>query len=350
MRLLCAAASLLAALLLTTMASGAQDDSTAISADNLQRLRPYDRIDFRDVDAALEIGWFAANDDATELLLLDQSGAVYSLSLSEGSRRGIKRRARSAQAYALIDGMIIRGEPVILHQLAGIYLINENILSSDIIPVALYQGISEDDLFVEVTDEHGQTQFLQYWLDRNTGELELQDAIPFPARGDDAPAMRLGRISFPVLIVSALADSSLYFHKFPDTFGASGAKTIQLVNGPAVIGAVNATAASHLAWTNPSRDQLNLLDLGTGENRVVAALDGAYPQYLLLSNDASAILAVNLDFQPVLVAWNTASGQRHDLGPYRQCGRIPDKVELSRDGNALIIGCDTGLEIWRVFV
>ncbi len=349
MRHLCAVVCLLVSLMLTTAANIAQEYGDAISAENLQRLRPHDRIDFGGFDAKLNIGWFAANDDATAFLLFGHSGEIYSISFSDDSRRWLNRQEQGVQRFALIDGIQVQGEPIILHQLEDQYLINENKLSKDHVPVALFRGISEDDLFVEATDDDGQTQFLRYWLDRETGDLSLQDVIPFPDRADDAPAMRIGRIKFPVVIVSALAESRLYFDIYPDSFSEFGAKEFQLVNGPAVFGAINAPAASHLAWTNPSREQLNLLDLGTGENRIVAALDGAYPQYLLLSRDASAILAVNLDFQPAVVAWNAESGARYDLGPYRECGRIPDKVELSRDGRALIIGCDTGLDIWRVF-
>jgi len=349
MRHLCALVCLLVSLLLAPAANIAQEHGEAISAENLQRLRSHDRIDFAGFDVKLKIGWFAANDDATEFVLFDQSGEIYGISYSGDSQPGLNRLEQSAQPFALIDGIQLQGEPVILHQLDGQYLINENMLRNGHVPIALFHGISEDDLFVEATDDDGQTQFLHYWLDRETGDLSLRNVIPFPDRTDDTPAMRLGRINFPVVMVSALAESMLYFDIYPDSFGEFGVKEFQLVNGPAVFGAVNAPAASHLTWTNPSREELNLLDLGTGENRIVAALDGAYPQYLLLSKDGSAILAVNLDFQPAVVAWNVESGQRYDLGPYRECGRIPDNVELSRDGRALIIGCDTGLDIWRVF-
>lgn len=349
MRLVCAVVCLLVSLLVTTAASIAQETGGAISAENLHRLRSYDRIDFAGFDAELEIGWFAANEDATEFLLFGQTGEIHSISFSDDSRRWLIREEQGAQSFALIDGIQVQDEPIILHQLDDQYLINGTELRNGLVPVALFHGISEDDLFVEATDDEGRIQFLRYWLDRETGNLSLQDVIPFPDRAGDAPAMRIGRINFPVLIVSALAESVLYFDIYPDSFNEVGAKEFQLVNGPPVFGAVNAPATSHLAWTNPSREQLNLLDLGTGKNRIVAALDGSYPQYLLLSRDASAILAVNLDFQPAVVAWNAESGERYDLGSYRECGRIPDKVELSRDGRALIIGCDTGLDIWRVY-
>ena len=121
-----------------------------------------------------------------------------------------------------------------------------------------------------------------------------------------------------------------------------------LENGPAVFAAVNGAVGSHFAFSDPASDRLNLLNLATAENRVVAKLDGAYSQYHILTSDGSAIILVNLDFDPVIVAWDVATGRRYDLGPYRNCGRIPDKVTLSVDGAALIIGCDKGLDIWRI--
>lgn len=335
--------------LLLTAANIAQENGREISAENLSRLRSYARIDFADIDARLEIGWFATNEDATEFLLLGSADKIYRIALLDDSRRWLSRQERGAGFYALIDGILVQDQPIILHQSDGKYLINKNRLEHDNVPIALFHGISEDELFVEAAADDGKTQFLRYWLDSETGEINLRDVIPFPVAVDDAPVIRIGRINFPAVILSALAENKLYLQIYPDSFNASAAKEFQLLNGPAVFGAVNAPSASHFAWTNPSREQLNLLDLSTGENRIVASLDGAYAQYLLLSKDASAILAVNLDFQPVLVAWDAKSGERYDLGPYRECGRIPDNVEISRDGRALIIGCDTGLEIWRIF-
>lgn len=336
-------------LLLLTAANIAQEYGREIAAENLPRLRSSARIDFADIDAQLEIGWFAANEDATEFLLLGSAGEIYRIALLPGSRRWHSRQVRGAGSFALIDAIQLQGQPIILRQSDGKYLINENRLAHDMVPVALFHGVAENEVFVEAIAGDGQTQFLRYRLEPETGEISLRDVIPFPAAVHNSPVIRIGRIDFPVVILSALAENKLYLRIYPDFFNASAAKNYQLLNGPAVFGAVNAPSASHFAWTNPSREQLNLLDLKTGDNRIVASLDGAYPQYLLLSKDASALLAVNLDFQPVLVAWDAKSGERYDLGPYRECGRIPDNVEISRDGRALIIGCDTGLEVWRIF-
>ena len=339
---------LLVTMQLTTLATIAQEYGEAISAGNLHRLRSDEHIDFADIDAELEIGWFAANDSATEFVVFRQSGETYSISASGVSRQWSTNWERGDQLFALIDAVYLQDEPMVLHLLDEQYFINQNPLTTGYVPVALFHGFAADDLFVEAIAADGQTRFLHFRREGETGDLRLQDVIPYPSRANDEPVMRIGRIDFPVVVMSSLADNILDFRLYPDFFSEQNARQFPLENGPAVFGAVNWPAASHLAWSDPFRDQLNLLDQVTGENRIVAALGGAYPQTLLLSQDASAILAVNLDFESVIVAWNAESGERFDLGPYRECQRIPDKVELSRDGRALIIGCDTGLDIWRV--
>jgi hypothetical protein len=60
------------------------------------------------------------------------------------------------------------------------------------------------------------------------------------------------------------------------------------------------------------------------------------------------VIGVNIDLEPIIVAWDVASGERLDLGFYRECSRTPDMVQISEDGTTLAIGCDTGIDIWRV--
>jgi hypothetical protein len=50
-----------------------------------------------------------------------------------------------------------------------------------------------------------------------------------------------------------------------------------------------------------------------------------------------------------VVAWDVKTGERTILGEYRECNRPqPDMTRLSEDGTTLVIGCDTGLDIWRI--
>ena len=66
------------------------------------------------------------------------------------------------------------------------------------------------------------------------------------------------------------------------------------------------------------------------------------------SADVLEALGVNIDLEPVVVAWDVASGKQTQLGTYRECSRTPDMVQVSEDGTTLVIGCDTGLDVWRI--
>jgi hypothetical protein len=122
--------------------------------------------------------------------------------------------------------------------------------------------------------------------------------------------------------------------------------TAKVENGPAVFGQINATA-EYFAWRDPQSDFLNLLDFNTSENLIIAELNRQYVQGYFVTLSGDTILGVNVDFEPIVVAWDVTTGNRIDLGYYRQCNRVPDLIRLSRDGGSLIIGCDTGLDIWR---
>jgi hypothetical protein len=105
---------------------------------------------------------------------------------------------------------------------------------------------------------------------------------------------------------------------------------------------------SHFAWRDGASSELHLLDFQTGEDQVVASLGGTYIPFLLLTVGADVIIGVNVGDQPNVVAWDVGTGEHLDLGEYRSCNRQPDMVRLSRDGSTLVIGCDTGLDIWRI--
>ena len=252
----------------------------------------------------------------------------------------------SDQLFALIDAAYIDAEPHVLYRLDDNYFINEQQLDADYEPLAL--SAYGRSLFVEARDADRQTFFRQNSVDEASSAWQFAGETPLPAADPQQPAVRIGRIDFPLLLYSSLQSGGLRLYRYPDTFAPATGRDFSLRHGPAVFGAVNGAAGSHFAFSDPYSERLNLLDLATGESRVVAELGGAYAQFHLLTADASAILIVNLDFKPEVFAWDTATGQRLDLGPYRSCARIPDKVALSADGRALIIGCDTGLDIWRV--
>lgn len=333
------------ALVFVCAANAAGQSYPPISAEYLEQLQSRTQIDFADISGELQIGWFEENADASEFLVFDRAGQLYRVSAAGVEDSWTYVDPGSDQLFSLIDAAYIDDEPHTLYRLDDEYFINEQPLDADHEPVSLsaYDG----SLFVEAVAAASQVVFRQYILGE-AGALRFAGETPLPAPEPQKPAVRIGRIDFPLVLYSSLQDGGLRLYRYPDDFAPATGRDYILQRGPAVFGAVNGAAGRHFAFSDPYSARLNLLDLATSESRVVAELGGAYAQYRVLTADASAILIVNLDFTPDVFAWDTATGQRFDLGPYRSCGRIPDKVALSMDGRALIIGCDTGLDIWRV--
>lgn len=318
-----------------------------ISADNVRRFQSVQHINYADFDEDINIGWFAVNEDATEIIIFDNDSNLYSIS-DEGERRSWTYLTDPEnELFNVIDAVYYQDTFYILYVINDTYFINSQQLDMDGVPVNLAHRYDSDSLFVEVNLDDGTVFIYEYGVTPITSQLELTDFIPYPLNDSDEPAMRVGRIDLPIVIISYLQNENVQYF-------LPGLKLLdsiyEIENGPAVFGAVNSIelGSMYFAWVDPNSTYLNLLDFAAGENRIVAELDNLYAQYYLLSHDASLVIAVNVDFTPNVIAWDTYTGERYDLGAYRQCERIPDKVELSADGTTLVIGCDTGLDLWRI--
>ena len=121
--------------------------------------------------------------------------------------------------------------------------------------------------------------------------------------------------------------------------------TAQLAQSPGA-GQLNRDGR-YFVWVDQQFEALHLLDFETGTDRIIAPLAGTYIPFLLLNPVGDVIIGVNVGLQPDVVAWVVNTGQKIVLGDYRVCNRQPDMVRLSQDGSTLVVGCDTGLDIWR---
>lgn len=326
----------------------AQDKFQEIRAENLNNLVPVAQIDFSELDGEFEVGWFAANDDASEFIIFDRDINVYRVS-DQGEYRQVPLVERSPeQVLAVLDALFKKGEPTVLYLLDQHVYVNQHLLGEADEYIALFWDSERDEIIVEATAADGVSYFLRYALSTDGETLTYVGRMALPSPDDEGFTVRVGRVAFPNLIISLLDDSGLNVYKYTDAVDPPTGANYMLDGGPAVFGALNGEDASHFAWNDPRSDKLNLLDLASGQNRVVADLKGAYAQYMFLTRDASVIIVVNLDFAPHVYAWDIDSGQQFDLGRYRECARIPDMVRLSADGASLIIGCDRGLDIWRI--
>ena len=335
------------ALLLMWPASSivAQGMAQVISAQNLSRLASARRIDYSDLDSEYEVGWFAADKRASAFMILDQDMNVYQVSEAEVVHELGLVEESPDEVIAVLDAIYLGGMPVILYRYEQNAYINQHQLDQAQEYLALFGDSGRDEIIVEAIDSDDKLVFLRYQMSSDGEMLTFDSRLGIPSQDGSAPAVRVSRTPFPYVMVSSLSDGSLTVYKYSDRNRSFAKDQYALDDGPAVAGALN---GNQFAWIDPRSERLNLLDLASGENRVIADLGGAYAQYMLLSRDASAIIMVNVDFTPHVYAWDTVSGQRYDLGPYRECQRIPDKVSLSADGASLIIGCDSGLDIWRI--
>lgn len=166
-----------------------------------------------------------------------------------------------------------------------------------------------------------------------------------PINDDSTAVVRIGRIPLPYEVTSTI-DGLIRLWNLET--GEVVREVDNTTGIPGVFGAMNAEA-THLLWRDNASETLYLLNMINGTNRTIAALDGAYVQWFFLAPDASVALGINYGGETGVFAWDVTTGERQSLGDYRQCGRPqPDKASFTNDGTTLVIGCDTGIEVWQV--
>jgi len=318
-------------MLIIQVSMGLVQSSDIISANTIDQLKSRQQIDYSDFDININIGWFVTNDTATEFIVFDNQKTLHRIADGE-IVESWQYVTDSEQVFSVIDGAYWLDEFYILYTIDNQYWINENSIVVDGIPLAL--GTDGEFLYVEAQVD---TDLVVYQLDDT---LAIIDEMIIPSDNDE-PVIRVGRIDLPTILQTTF-DGAVSLFDFDQLIGE-----FQVEDVPTVFGHVNASQ-THFAWSDPNSTSLNLLDLTTGDNVEIADLNNLYSQYYLLSHDASLVIAVNVDFEPIAVAWDTTTGERYELGEYRACERIPDKMTLSADGTTLVIGCDMGLDLWRV--
>ncbi|MCU0480772.1 MAG: WD40 repeat domain-containing protein [Anaerolineae bacterium] len=166
---------------------------------------------------------------------------------------------------------------------------------------------------------------------------------PYAPADDPNALVRIGRVLPPYVVTSSPeGEVKLWDLEMGDVIS-----TGDVGDMPAVFGQISPNG-QFLVWRDPMSENVNLLNFETGENVVVAELNGVYFQAFYASDDGTVVWAVDEDFEPRVVAWIVATGERIDLGEFRECSRVPDMIRMSHDMTTLVIGCDTGLDIWRV--
>ena len=303
-----------------------------IDAENVTGLESVLQLDFESLDGLSSgAGIFLVNDDAS---------LVVTFATADGESPLSTAVIWDGETGALQDTLFI-GENQLDRALYGDSLIVARHDGADVIDITTGESqrvLSSDGplLSVWASDDVicGETQELIICAD---GRL-AQDV---PSEG----VARIGRIA-PPLAVTVDEDGAVSLWAMEEGRVIHRAQDV----GLAVFGAVN-PGGTHLAWRDPPSNALNLLDFESGQNAEISPLDGDYIAWILLSDGADVIFGVDpQSARRHIWAWDAASGQKFDLGTYRDCGerQQPDWAEISQDGTALMIGCDSGIDIWRI--
>ena len=322
------------------MLAAAQDERPpVIDAENITRLGSVRQIDFADDAAPIENGRFALRDDGERVALADTQGNIHILD-TDGLPVGFY--GVQGNDMTLANPLAITFGPA--DSIASIHTDGDQ-----------FFAVKFDYVTGDLLEARFPEALLDVWWSGSSVMLETETAVAMVSdnvllplsrtfRQDTDSIIRIGRIA-PPLAITVTEDGRV--KRWNMETGEITAE-VQVEGALPIYGQMNAGGEQYLAWRDPLSAALHLLDFATGEDRVIVELNGTYIPFIFLSANADVIIGVNVDDKPVVVAWDVATGQQYNLGAYRTCSRPPDMVRLSADGSTLVIGCDAGLDIWRI--
>lgn len=348
---------LIICLLIATMPATAQSPSI-ISADNIHLLQSTSKIDFSALPDEIQpaSGQFVINHDATAIVTFgnEVGEPPFSRAIRWDNENDLvinKIDDSSLVRYLTDDGRCLYVGYV---GYIMVYAFNANQDEADVWLGPLELPTAEDsavnfwmdddstctaDFYVEVAAHDGDLNTLH--VVDETLEVLHEDIFALP---DETVAARVGRIP-PPLALTLDFDGNLYrWDMSTDDITA----TLN-VDDVAMFGKLN-NSGTHYVWLPNTRDGLYIADFADRSYERVVTFDDLYVSHLILSDEADVVIGVDpYDDRGTVRAWNLLSDERLELGEYRHCERVqPDLAKLSGDGTALVIGCDTGIDIWRV--
>ena len=348
----------LGVLLLVPMSVAAQTDRPVVGWENVTQLQSVGGIDYADApEEAGELisGWLRLSSDGAQVVTINRDNDLLLWETDSGELQDVYSvRGVDAINTNMMD-IAWSGDDAAIHSLhtdgtayyVGVYsaatgdLQVVEVPAETDAPVRVWADADPAYTWVEVMpSDSAQTPYVLR-LAVEDGAVDVRQ--PSAPEADAEADVRIGRMPAP-LAVTATEGGTV---RLWDLEGGAVLADAQ-VDGMPVFGHMNGAAARKLVWRDPASQEMQLLDFETGENITVASLDGAYVQALLLAPPADVVVGVNIDFVPEVLAWEVSSGEQVRLGAYRECSRTPDMVQMSADGTTLVIGCDTGLDIWRV--
>ncbi len=342
--------------------STAAQDSSVITAENIRQLHSVVHIDFEyweEQVGKIENGWFALNRDATRLAVMNRTGHII---LGDDMGNIVDQYSVSGsdnQSTSVQDIAFRPNKPVIVsaHTEGGAYYVafrdfelhQTEYFRFDTLDVPL--RIWDSGLaWLEVSpSDYIRSRYVQELKPSEFSGFRVNAVLPadavreFPSgpENDSEAFLRIGRIDPPFAIT--ITQNFLVKRWNLESNEVTATGQLDALPGAGQL----TTDGRYFAWRDGESKALHLLDFETGKDRVIAQLAGAYVPFLLLNSSANVIIGVNVALKPIVVAWDTVTGERIELGDYRSCTRQPDMVRLSYDSMTLVIGCDKGLDIWR---
>ena len=325
-----------------------------ISADNFERLTPVTEINFDQlpVQVGTILNGRAYVDAAgAHVAVVNRDGQIVIFD-SQGNLLAVTEPILTEDGFpaTFIDGAFARDAPYFVAIYSGgdrFYLTVTQLdgtrhvaaHQSPARPVAIWSDRGE--VWLEMIPDDADTLpfLLRYALDDLAGPGET---LPNVLSSDLQVVVRIGHLPLP-LAVTAHEDGQVSRWNLEE-----GRRThLDLLPEVPIYGDLTPDGL-YLLWRDAASQALHVYDFDTAEEQVSVALNGIYIPFLHITPDGQLIIGVDVDELPLIAVWPVATGQRHDIGPYRQCGRAPDMVALSNDGSTLVIGCDSGIEFWKI--
>ncbi|MBK8135844.1 MAG: hypothetical protein IPK52_08400 [Chloroflexi bacterium] len=343
-------------------AARAQDAPTPISAGSVRELalartvRYADFAPFPDGDAAQPLsGWFTLSPDGTKVAFVIHGGVriirvdgaqIPDVGWTRSEATVIDAHWDDASQRLAVIYQDADGYALSLWSEAATTTLTVNEVG---VPVRVwFDAEIPDYVWIEVTpapEDPDRSGFQVVRLDLSDPQNDAPLTLPTGPEHDFDSLVRIGRIPAPLAITATFTGAARRWDLQTGEITAE----VELPATP-TFGRVNETNGVEFAWRDEASTALHLLNFETGADKIIAPLDGDYIQALLLTPDASVILAVHRGDTPDLTAWITASGEEVALGRYDTsvCSRVPDMVQLARNGSRLVIGCDGGYQVWEI--
>jgi len=317
-----------------------------VTVDNIRNLQPVIQVEFDQYPDIIS-GWFVVSPDGwrvavrvglDRMIIFEEGIFADAFSVSNPALE----KPNIIDAVFSDDGNII----AVVDEHGLVTLRNIPTGEQDTLDFAFEEGVivqsvwldDQNRVWLEILTADDQLPMVAY-MDENNPPMYQ----PYAPADDLNALVRIGRVLPPYVVTSSPeGEVKLWNLEVGEAVATADAGDM-----PAVFGQIS-TNGQFLVWRDPMTVAVNLLNFETGENIRVADLNGVYFQAFYVSDDGSAVWAVDEDFEPRVVAWVVATGERIDLGEFRACSRVPDMIRMSHDMTTLVIGCDTGLDIWRV--